>query len=60
MSAKEGVGTLNSTVWLVIFAGTNFCEIGQNSDFRTFRLLIFAIGESGTRGDCFRSRPCAA
>ena len=22
------------TIWLVIFTVTNFCEIGQNSDFR--------------------------
>ena len=51
------------TVWLVIFAVTNFCEIGQNSDFRIseiFAVLIFAVGKSGTRGDCFCSRPCAA
>ena len=42
------------------FAGTNFCEIGQNSISEIFAVLIFEIGESETRGDCFRSRPCAA
>ena len=29
------------TVWLVIFAGTNFREIGQNSDFRNVRGFNF-------------------
>ena len=49
---------LSFTVWLVIFAGTNFHEIGRNSDFRNFRCIIFVIGESRTHGDCFRSQPC--
>ena len=29
------------TVWLVIFAGTNFRETGQNSGFRNFRGFNF-------------------
>ena len=29
------------TIWLVIFAGTNFREIGQNSDFRSFHGFNF-------------------
>ena len=32
------------TIWLVIFAGTNFHKTGQNSI-----LKIFAVGKSGTR-----------
>ena len=32
---------LKGTVWLVIFAGTNFHEIGQNSNFRNFHGFNF-------------------
>ena len=48
------------TVWLVIFTGTNFREIGQITISEIFAVLIYAIGESGARGDCFRSRLCTA
>ena len=47
-----------STAWLVIFAGINFREIGQNSNFKIFVVVISKIGESGTCSDCFRSRLC--
>ena len=61
ISVWRALFTKHTPVWLVIFMGTNFREIGQNSDFRNFfAVLIFTISESGTRSDCFHYRPCAA
>ena len=61
ISVWRALFTKHTPVWLVTFMGTNFREIGQNSDFRNFfAVLIFTISESGTRSDCFHYRPCTA
>ena len=51
-----------ATVWLVIFTGTNFRKIGQNSDFRNFRsfnfcnlgpsAIVSALGLAPLSGSC--------
>ena len=61
ISVWRALFTKHTPVWLVIFMGTNFREIGQNFDFRNFfAVLIFTISESGTRSNCFHYQPCAA
>ena len=62
ISVWRALFTKHTPVWLVIFMGTIFREISQNSNFRIFffAVLIFVISESGTHSDCFHSRPCAA
>ena len=43
------------------FRGYNFSRNRPKFRFQKFSaVLIFVISESRTRGDCFRSRPCAA
>ena len=37
-----------TTVWLVIFMGTNFCKTDQNPGFRNFAILIFIVSGFGT------------
>ena len=36
------------SVWLVIFAGTNFRKTGQIQVSKTLAVLIFTVGESRT------------
>ena len=48
--------SLPSFIFISATAGPTRVESGPNTEW----LVIFVIGESRTRGDCFRSRPCAA
>jgi len=41
VSIKYTMHLVLGTVWLVIFAGTNFCETARNSGFRNFRGFNF-------------------